>query len=178
MDNVITFAHTIIKRYTNKDAIAIDATVGNGHDTVFLAKLVDTVYGFDIQERALKQTKELCEKHQIHNVHLFLDSHANIKQYLTKPVDAAMFNLGYLPNSDKKVTTKASSTIKAIEEICSLLKKGGVITVTIYIGHEEGIHEQKELEHFLERMDSSYTVMRYQHVNRPSAPYTICIQKR
>jgi len=178
MDNVITFAHNIIKRYTNKDSVAVDATVGNGHDTVFLAKHVKTVYGFDVQAQAIEHTKKLCKEHDVDNVELFLDTHANIKDYVNEPIDAAMFNLGYLPNSDKSITTKATSTIKAIEELCSLLTKGGVITITIYIGHKEGQLEQVALEDFLQKMDPSYTVIRYQHVNRPSAPYTVCIQKR
>ena len=46
----------------------VDGTLGNGHDTVFLAKLVGPnghVYGFDIQEQAIVSTKKRLDRTQI-----------------------------------------------------------------------------------------------------------------
>lgn len=36
--SLTTQAHAIISDYVNGNVIAIDATLGNGHDTLFLAK--------------------------------------------------------------------------------------------------------------------------------------------
>lgn len=179
MENVITFAHNIIKEYITKESLTIDATVGNGYDTVFLAKHAKHVYGFDIQQDALDNTLARCQKEQLDNVTLFLTSHEHIRDYLDQPIDACVFNLGYLPKGNKDITTKATSTITAINDVLPLISVKGVIAITIYIGHEEGKQEQKQLEEFFLSLDSSlYTVVRYQHINRPDAPYTVCIQKR
>lgn len=179
MENVITFAHNSIKRHISSHSYVIDATVGNGHDTVFLAKNAKHVYGFDIQEMAIKNTKKRVEDENLSNVTLFLDSHTNIAKYIKDPIDAVMFNLGYLPNGNKDITTKADTTIEAINKVLPLLNKKGLLTITIYIGHNEGISEQEALEAYFESLDSFlYTVIRYQHVNKKLAPYTVCIQKR
>jgi methylase of polypeptide subunit release factors len=179
MKNVVTFAHNILKESISVNSLVIDATVGNGHDTVFLAKHAKHVIGFDLQEQAIEHTKDLLAQHKIENVTLFCASHDQVKDYVKDPVDGAIFNLGYLPNSDKSLTTKGPTTIRAIKQILTLLNPSGIICITIYVGHEQGKQEQKLLEEYFQTLDSkTYTVVRYQHVNRPSAPYTVCIQKR
>ena len=42
-----------------QDDIVVDATMGNGHDTLFLAKLAKQVYAFDIQEKPWKRPKNV-----------------------------------------------------------------------------------------------------------------------
>ena len=53
-------------------------------------------------------------------------------------IDAAIFNLGYLPKGDKSVVTKPQTTIAAIEDIFQILSKEGIIVLVIYHGHPEG----------------------------------------
>jgi tRNA G37 N-methylase Trm5 len=179
MENVVTFAHQTILQHITKNSIVIDATVGNGHDTIFLAKYSKHVFGFDIQNQAIERTKNQCTKANLSNVTLFLASHEDITQYVNQKVDAVMYNLGYLPDGDKSITTKATTTIHSILNVLPILKPKGIITITIYIGHEEGKKERIALEEFFLTLDASlYSVVRYQIVNKSLAPYTICIQKK
>lgn len=61
LQSPLRFSHEIIKQALVSGDTVIDATVGNGNDTVVLAKAVGSmgkVYGFDIQEEAIDKTKE------------------------------------------------------------------------------------------------------------------------
>ena len=123
----------------------VDATAGNGNDTLFLAELVGEnghVYAFDIQQAALDSTaKRLGELNE--RVSLILDSHENVEKYVNGQIGGAVFNLGYLPHSeDLSIVTKPDSTIKAIHTMLGMLKKGGIIAVSVYDGHEGGAEER------------------------------------
>lgn len=111
METMIEYVHNRIKR---KDyQIAIDFTMGNGHDTLFLSKVAKQVYSFDIQQEALNNTKKLIE--DTDNVNLILASHENFDCYV-KNFDVGIFNLGYLPNGDHQITTMADSSLQAIKK--------------------------------------------------------------
>ena len=54
-------AHLWLRERVNAGAFVVDATTGNGHDTVFLAELVGVdgkVIAFDIQADALKAARD------------------------------------------------------------------------------------------------------------------------
>ena len=177
--NVLSFVHELIEDHVDKDAVCIDATLGNGHDALKLAKYCKKVYAFDIQEQALSTSKVLFLEHSVDNIEMILDSHENIKNYVTEEVRFVTFNLGYLPGSDKSIITRSESTKKAIIQCLDLLHKGGVIAITIYIGHPGGKEEAVELERYIELLDSKeYKVLKYQFINRNNAPYTIIIEKQ
>ncbi|MBR2850426.1 MAG: hypothetical protein IKB84_05260, partial [Clostridia bacterium] len=110
--------HFILTHLREGD-IAVDFTMGNGHDTEFLSKTVGErghVYAFDVQEQALASTSEHLKAAGCpDNCTLILDSHHNVKKYVDVPIKAGMFNLGYLPGSDKTVTTMRKTTLPAIE---------------------------------------------------------------
>src|SRR5699024_3550308 len=115
----------------------IDATCGNGNDTLFLSSLVGgngQVLAFDIQYQAIKATQKKISDHQIINTRIFHHSHENIEQFLekTKQIGGAVFNLGYLPGSDKTVITKGETTVQAIETLLPFLRRHGVIVLVIY----------------------------------------------
>lgn len=142
-------AHEIIRKHlqtSQKEGVtAVDGTLGNGGDLLFLTSLpaVDHIIGFDIQQEAINNSKaciEGCNKH----IELFLDSHHHIERYIQK-VDIAMFNLGYLPKGDKKITTVADISLLAIQKTIALLEKGGILTVMTYRGHETGYKEYELL---------------------------------
>src|SRR5699024_7563373 len=139
MLKVIPFAHQLMKDIVEPGDTVIDATCGNGNDALFLSTLVGAsghVYACDIQEQAIIATKELLASNERTNLTYIQDSHANIDQYLPTSVvghiTAAVFNLGYLPKSDKSIITKPHSTIKAMEHILSFLKKSGRLIAVIY----------------------------------------------
>ena len=123
------------------DGILVDFTMGNGHDTLYLCSLVPcgTVYAFDIQEQALINTKtRLDEAGVTSDVVLIKDSHSNAKEYINGEINGGMFNLGYRPGGDKNVHTMHESTLCAVKDAVNMLKKGGVLVISVYPGHEEG----------------------------------------
>lgn len=154
----------------------IDATVGNGFDTLFLSELVGkkgTVLSFDIQQQAIENTKMLLEKHHsLENVQLIHDSHENIHHYLpSQEIAAAIFNLGYLPGSDKAIITAPKSTITAIRSVKKKLSIGGRIVIVCYWGHEGGLEELKALRKFLPTLSQkNWTVLEYQFINQQHQP--------
>lgn len=133
--------------------VVIDATVGNGFDTCFLAEQVSPtgrVYGFDLQEQAIKSTQRRLEDVDLNNVVLLQTSHAELQDHIQQPVKAAMFNLGYLPRSDHTIVTKAGTTIAALEQAQQRLVIGGMVTILAYRGHDGGPEEADAVESWLQ----------------------------
>lgn len=164
-----------ISQYLQKGDTAVDATCGNGHDTLALAKMgAGKIYAFDVQETALKNTERLLTEENIslNNIHLILDSHANMCNYIKEKVQVIVFNLGYLPSADKSITTSAASTITAIQESMKLLKKDGLICISMYSGHPGGQEEKDAVLEFAATLDErtwhvAYINMRNQRNNPP-----------
>ena len=163
------------------DGVLADFTMGNGYDTLYLCSLVPngTVYAFDIQEDALINTrKRLDEAGVLAKAVLIHDSHENAKKYIDTQIDAGMFNLGYLPGGDKSIHTMHKSTLVAVEDAISMLKKGGVLVISVYPGHEEGRIEADKLIEMLSEYDKKlYSVSRIHIVNSPDAPFVIAVEK-
>lgn len=165
----------------NNDSVLADFTMGNGHDTLYLCSLVPKgkVYAFDIQEQALVNTRArldeagvTCEAVLIH------DSHSNAKKYIEEEIDAGMFNLGYRPGGDKSVHTMRESTLPAVKDAISMLKKGGILVISVYPGHEEGRVEGEMLLEMLAEYDKKlYCVSHFHLVNSPDAPFVIAVEK-
>ena len=172
-----------ILNHLHEGDIAVDFTMGNGHDTEFLSKTVGEfghVFAFDIQEQALASTEEhlrrsLCPQ----NYTLILDSHHNAAKYVDVPFKAAMFNLGYLPGSDKTVTTMRSTTLPAIETAISLMTRDAVITVAVYPGHAEGEAEGKEICEYLSSLSRhKVCATEIKILNSPTSPFFIVIENK
>ncbi len=128
--------------YIENDHIAVDCTCGNGHDTLWLAKRCKKVYSFDIQKAAIEETTKLLAENDITNVILIEDSHEKIKSFVEDRPQVIVFNLGFLPGGDKAITTKRESSVIALKEALELLAVGGILSITMYPGHEEGRFEQ------------------------------------
>ncbi|MGR9052048.1 MAG: class I SAM-dependent methyltransferase [Gammaproteobacteria bacterium] len=156
-------AHVAVLKRLHPGQTAIDATVGNGHDTLFLAQCVGAqgrVYGFDIQEAALTATRSrLAGQDYDNSVSLIHDSHARLKENIPDRlhgrIDAVMFNLGYLPRSAKTVITESASTLAALEASLAILAPNGVITVLAYPGHAGGKEEKQCVQQWFEQLDST-----------------------
>jgi SAM-dependent methyltransferase len=167
--------------------IAVDATLGNGHDTRFLAAHVGDsgrVFGFDIQEEAVTRTRLRLQHEALESrVVLFRDGHENMKQRLHSHgihrIHAAMFNLGYLPHGDPTITTCPNTTLAALEQAAELLSSGGILTAVLYTGHPGGKEEAAQVLQWLEHLDpKQYQTVRYQVLNRKEAPWLTAIYKR
>lgn len=154
----------------------IDATMGKGHDTLFLAELVGAegrVLSMDVQPAALEATQTLLQKHQMdQRVQLVLDGHEHMGAYAApETVDAVMFNLGYLPGGDHTIATKAETTITALEQSLQLLKPLGMISLAIYHGGDTGFAERDAVLEWLKQLDHKrYTVLVTDFYNRPNYP--------
>lgn len=171
MKNVLEFSKQLLLDNLNEDAIVVDATVGNGNDTLFLCENFKKVYGFDIQKQAIDSTKSKLS--EFDNYELFHSSHENVLDYVDK-CDGAIFNLGYLPNFDHTITTKHSSTINAVKSLISIIEKG-IIVIVVYTGHDNG-EEAAGIEEYLSTIDKRYDVLKYQFINRSAAPYILAIR--
>ncbi len=144
-------AHELVSQVVTKGDTAVDATAGNGHDTVFLRECVGStgcVYAVDIQARALHETRIRLERmyeDAAFNVRLIRGCHSSLDELLpdevSKNVACIMFNLGYLPGADHAVTTLASTTSKALLASLCRLKVGGILTVLVYRDHPGGNEE-------------------------------------
>ncbi len=175
---LISFTHKMLEEYITSESVVVDATAGNGHDTAFLAEIAGHVFAFDVQEEALKSTRERLRTSGLSNVTLIHDSHENIPLHIYKDVDAAVFNLGYLPGSDKALTTKRETTLAAIENVLELIVPGGLVAVTAYTGHNEGKEEARAVTDFAESLPKdAYKVSVYKFLNRLDAPFTLFIEK-
>ncbi|MBI1314968.1 methyltransferase domain-containing protein [bacterium] len=140
--------------------IAIDATAGNGHDTVFLAQCVGPsgrVFAFDMQTAAMELTRDRLAKLEIENVDLFQMSHAHLDVTLPGTVrgsvGAVMFNLGYLPGGDHALVTESPSTLSGIDAALRLLRPGGMLAIVAYPGHAGGDVEAAAVSSRLEQLD-------------------------
>ncbi|AAN59333.1 TPA: class I SAM-dependent methyltransferase [Streptococcus mutans] len=175
----IELSHDFLSQVLDKNSIAIDATMGNGNDTVFLSHLAKKVYAFDVQEQALIKTREKLEQLNIKNVQLILDGHQTINKYVTEPIRAAIFNLGYLPSADKSVITQPATTLTAIKKILERLEIGGRLAIMVYYGHEGGDKEKDAVLNFVKELDQQhFTVMLYQPLNQINTPpFLVMIEK-
>ncbi|PKM81325.1 MAG: 16S rRNA (cytosine(1402)-N(4))-methyltransferase [Firmicutes bacterium HGW-Firmicutes-14] len=180
--NIVEIAHNYININLKPGGVAVDATVGNGKDTLFLARRVGKsgrVYGFDIQRQAVETTAELLALHgYVDNVKLFNESHELVRKKIPEPVDTVVFNLGYLPGGDHGIVTRAESTVRAVEDCLEILKPGGLICLVVYTGHPGGQKEQLRLETLLQGLDKrNFCVAKINYINRERAPYLLIIEK-
>ncbi|KJS84904.1 MAG: hypothetical protein JM58_10040 [Peptococcaceae bacterium BICA1-8] len=182
--SITLFTHNLLQTVINSGDHVLDATAGNGHDTLFLAKSVGPkgiVYSFDIQETAILNTSLLLREHDLlEQVRIIQDGHENMVKYISEGLKAIMFNLGYLPKSDHQVITLPETTVIALGQALEILLPGGVITITIYSGHESGEIEKKAVEEYLKNLDKTkWDVLMWSFLNRiPTAPYLIVIYRR
>lgn len=176
-------AHEMVGAQLCTGDVAIDATLGNGHDTLYLARCVGTtgrVYGFDIQEQALQTTRERLRAHGVlERAILCHASHADMTNYVKHPVQAVMFNLGYLPGADKRIITQTESTLAALASACGLLANQGVMTVMVYPGHVGGAEEANSVEQWLQQLHPKQyrTQLLFSQYHKPSAPRLFVIRK-
>ena len=154
-------AHKLIRAHAlqgNKN-LAVDATCGNGHDTEFLAKLgYARVIGFDIQAQALAATKDRLHKAGLSNVHLIHQGHEHLLRNIKHPVDCFIFNFGYLPSADKRITTTKVTSIQALGAATSLMADGGMMSLLCYPGHPSGAEETNAIQHWLDALDSRWQI--------------------
>jgi len=181
--NVVNVAHYLLKENLKEDAICIDATCGNGNDTLFMSQNISEkgfVYAFDIQKEACVNTSSLLRRNNVVNAKVICDSHENIENYIKSTVDCGIFNLGYLPNSNSNLSTKPKTTLSALQKILSLLNKHGFIVICAYIAHEGGMREYNKTLKFCTNLNrNKYQTLIIDQPNaKKIAPKVIFIKKK
>lgn len=146
--------HLLLKDEIAAGDFVIDATAGNGHDTVFLARAVGEtgkVLAIDIQQQAIESTAARLDKEGLRNrVTLFLGCHASLAEISDQDQPSAIiFNLGYLPGGDHGVITRTENTLMALDAALQILKPGGVLAIICYPGHDGGDEEASAVEEFI-----------------------------
>lgn len=176
------------ENFLNKNHVVIDATCGNGHDSLFIAQMLleplnGKLYCFDIQKKAIETTQDLLKNNLkndvFKNIYFINDSHEDFSKYIKNKVNLVIYNLGYLPNSNKVLTTAADTTLLSLKSALSILDNKGAVSITSYPGHEEGEKEEKALISFLGRLDNSkYSVCHHKWINKEKAPSFFWIENK
>lgn len=160
-------AWSLLRPLIQAGDLVIDATAGNGHDTVFLADCVGPsgrVIAFDVQEEAIRSAAlRVDEANFSERVAFHLKSHVQMMDHAQpRSVAVVMFNLGYLPGEDHGTTTTAAETLTAMDAAAHMLKPGGVLSVVCYPGHAAGALEAKAVESWMTaRAESGWRVAKY-----------------
>lgn len=181
--NILDFVHKNIQQTVKAGDTVIDATAGNGHDTLFLASCVGAqgkVFAFDIQASALEATSNrLAKAGYRERVQLIQAGHEHLSEYIQSKVSAIIFNLGYLPGGDKNCTTQANTTLKAMQNGLNLLTDNGVSAAVLYPGHEQGKIEAETIQTWAKSLpQQQIAVLKYAFINRINdAPFALILQK-
>lgn len=186
LQNALHFSHTLLEETVKVGDTVIDATVGNGNDTLKLAELVKNegkVYGYDVQEQAIETARlKLDNENLSAPVELMWMGHEHIADLSLdeSSVSAVVFNLGYLPSGDKSIITLPETTLKAVEASLPLLKKGGIISLMIYHGHAGGTEEKDAVNDYVSQLPQKhFNVLHYGFINQKNnPPFLIVIEKK
>ncbi len=174
--SVLDLAHQFLRAHVQPGDLCVDATAGRGFDTALLCELVGEsgrVLSFDIQEDAISSTKTLLEQRGLASrAELLLKSHAEMADRIQpETVSAMVFNFGWLPGGNHDIFTRAETSVEAVRQGLSLLKPGGVMSLSIYYGRNNGYGERDALLEFLSGVDSrEYTVLTASFANRRGDP--------
>lgn len=180
----LEMAQEIVRGTVKPGEVVVDATLGNGHDALFLAGLVGEngqLLGFDVQEEAIESSQRKLIKAGV-SPDMFkfqCVGHELLGQFTEGPLAVVMFNLGYLPRAEKAVITTAETTLPALKQALLLLRVEGVLTIMCYPGHEGGDIEAEAVEEWAGQLARDESrVMRYGMVNAPNNPaFLIAIEK-
>lgn len=173
----LAFAHKIWREHLKSRSMVVDATTGNGKDLLILAERVlpceGKIFALDIQEKALEKAKKFLSSRMpgseekitfLHQCHSSLDM-------IPQEIDLIVYNLGYLPGSDKKIITTKDSTIQSLRQGMQKLAANGAISITCYVGHKDGREEYEVVEKELVSLDPQYwEISKHEWISRPNSP--------
>ncbi|CAL5402509.1 unnamed protein product [Camellia sinensis] len=195
-------AHSVWRHIVQKGDTVIDATCGNGYDTLAMVKMVADkthcghVYAMDVQKVALENVSSLLDESltsyevpllsnfllvQKGLVELFAICHSKMEEVVPNgvPVRLVVFNLGYLPGGDKALITRSETTLQALEAAKRMLASGGLISIVVYVGHPGGREEYEAVQAFASGLPvENWICCKLQMLNRPLAPILVLVLKR
>lgn len=185
----IDLAHKHWRSLIMPGDLVVDATCGNGHDTLVLAELAlahraGKLYALDVQPIAIETCKQMLSNRlprELYEKIRFVQGCHSVFPEEIRPqtVRLVAYNLGYLPGGDKNKTTKSETTLKSIQESQTLLQNGGVVSITCYPGHPEGEEEEQKILDFASSLDpKQWSCCHHRWMNRKNSPTLLLIQKR
>ena len=170
--NSLGLTHWFMAQHIRPGGVCVDATAGKGRDTLFLCQLVGEsgrVLALDIQPDAVAQTTALLAANGCADrAQVVLDCHSHLAAYADpESVDGIMFNFGWLPGGDHTAFSQPDTSVAAIRAALDLLVPGGVMSLCIYHGRDNGTAERDAILAFLPTIDNRrFTVIRGDFVNR------------
>lgn len=179
--NALSVVHDFWKKHLSPGCTVLDATAGNGYDTVVLCRLAGPagrVLAMDIQKQAVENTRERLQKEHL-SAQVIQDSHEHMAQYACPgELDAVVFNLGYLPGGAHDFFTVPACSIPAMDTALSLLKPGGILTVCAYSGKLQGTQERDAVLAWARRLGPEYDVKTQTFEDRSGLPpIAVCVRK-
>jgi hypothetical protein len=184
---ILQQAHDWVRRVVKPGDLAVDATAGNGHDTLFLAECVGPegrVLALDVEPIALEETScKLRTAGVANRVTLAQRGHEQITVMFQELGPAArpravMFNLGYRPGGDCEVLTRSETTIAGLNGALQVILPHGIISVVCYPGHEGGKVEANAVLAWASALPSGFHSVCYQVLNaRTPAPFLVAVTR-
>lgn len=179
----VALSHFFLRERVREGDRVVDATCGNGHDTLLLARLVGPtgkVWAFDVQAAALGATRALLTGEGVlDRVELVSAGHERLAEIVRESVRAVVFNLGYLPGGDKSFVTRPENTVTALQQAIDLLLPDGLVTACVYTGHPGGAEEGGAVEQWAANLAfEEFNVWTSRQANRPStAPWLLLVDR-
>lgn len=179
----VPLAHFFLRQRLQSGDRAIDATCGNGQDTLLIAGLTGEngrVWAFDIQEDALAKTGERLKAAGLESrVNIVHGGHERMAEFVGEPVKAITFNLGYLPAGGQAIRTRAETTVLALDQAKGLLLPAGLILIAAYTGHDGGEEEWLAVQGWAENLNPrEFNVWQARQLNRSGkAPFLVVVEK-
>lgn len=168
----------MFERYIEPKSVIVDCTLGNGHDSAFIASRYPKtkLYGLDISQEAIAKSKELLK--EFTNIEILQHSHDKLDSLDLSEVSLFIYNLGYLPNANEHSQTNYQTTISSLKQALKLLKVKGGIVITLYQGHDSA-KEYNFVYNFIENLDKkTWIAMSYKPVNLSQAPCVVVIERK
>lgn len=184
MVDLLSLQKKFILPHLHEGDTAVDFTMGNGYDTVFLSKTVgeggksmrSTYRSPRSSQRSTISKKTAAPTTGISSAHPTTER----PEFVGGKIKAGMFNLGYLPGSGhKQLTTKRTTTLPAVKNAMEMLGEDAILCVAVYPGHPEGALEGKELtEYFSTVSRFKYSIAQIRMVNSPESPFFTIIETK
>lgn len=174
----------IINNFLKKDSICVDATLGNGKDSLKIYKTLEgecRIYAFDIQEKAIDNSKKLFIENNIslNKINFINDSHEFVDEYIKEEIDFFIMNLGYLPGGNKDITTNYKTVQIFLDKITSIMKDKSFGLIIFYPGHEAGKEELIKISEYLSGLDQKkFNVIKIEQINQMNQPPQVVMLER
>lgn len=181
----VELTHRFLRSTLAPGGLYLDATCGNGHDTLFLCSVAGEngrVIGLDIQPQAAANTNALLAANGMAAIgRAECCDHRELLRFAPPgSADCVMFNFGWLPGAAHDVHSTADSTLPALQAGLDALKPGGVLAAVLYSGKVIGNAEKKAAAEFFRSLPlADYTVLICEFANwADTAPLPCFVIKR